>query len=44
MYAGFTGNWFIGWFGWTPFLSATLFMRFTMEYMMNLPEPKSEDK
>jgi hypothetical protein len=37
-YAGLTGNWFIGWFAWTIFLSVTLFIRFTVEYMMRLPD------
>lgn len=43
-YAGFTANWFIGWFAWIIPLSIILFARFTLEYMTNLPEPTREDK
>ena len=32
-----SGYWFLGWFGWTPFLSGIIFMRFLIEYTMNLP-------
>ena len=40
MYAGLTGEWFIGWFGWTPFLSCFLFMRFLTAYApSNVEEP-----
>ncbi len=36
MYAGLTGEWFIGWFVWVIPLSVIMFMRFVMEYAMNL--------
>jgi len=43
-YAGFTGNWFIGWFAWVIPLSGTLFMRFLIQYAMNLPyEPERKE-
>jgi hypothetical protein len=35
-YAGLTGNWFIGWFAWTIFLSVALFMRGIMEHLERL--------
>ena len=44
MYAGLTGNWYIGWFAWVVPLSATLVIRGLILRVENLPYAPNDAK
>jgi hypothetical protein len=37
-YAGLTGRWFIGWFGWTPLLSGAIFINLIFQKLYRIPD------
>ena len=41
-YAGITANWYVGWFGWTPFLGAFLFIRVMLHRLDNLLDKENQ--